>query len=95
MHECSAKIVRVPRTNVFVRIKKNKHIYLDIPIILSLDNTNNNNNNKPFVSMSESAREIFVFRICLFVLRFYGPVNPTGSRRARSVYLTTLSPLSG
>ena len=37
---------------------------------------------------------------CLFVLRFYGPVNPMGSRRARSVYLTTrllgrLSPLSG
>ena len=38
--------------------------------------------------------------VCLFVLRFYGPVNPTGSCRARSVYLTTrllgrLSPLSG
>ena len=36
----------------------------------------------------------------LFVLRFYGPVNPTGSCRARSVYLTTrllgkLSSLSG
>ena len=25
---------------------------------------------------------------CLFVLRFYGPVNPVGSCRARSVYLT-------
>ena len=39
-------------------------------------------------------------RECLFVLRFYGPVNPMGSCRARSVYLTTrllgrLSPLSG
>ena len=39
-------------------------------------------------------------RFCLFVLRFYGPVNPMGSCRARSVYLTTLllgrhSPLSG
>ena len=38
--------------------------------------------------------------ICLFVLRFYGPVNPMGSCRAWSVYLTTrllgrLSPLSG
>ena len=37
---------------------------------------------------------------CLFVLRFYGPVNPMGSCRARSVYITTLllgrlSPLSG
>ena len=36
----------------------------------------------------------------LFVLRFYGPVNPMGSCPARSVYLTThllgrLSPLSG
>ena len=36
----------------------------------------------------------------VFVLRFYGPVNPKGSCRARSVYLTTrllgkLSPLSG
>ena len=35
----------------------------------------------------------------LFVLRFYGPVNPMGSCRARSVYLTTrllgrLSPLT-
>ena len=38
--------------------------------------------------------------VCLFVLRFYGPVNPMGSCGARSVYLTTrllgrLSPLSG
>ena len=38
-------------------------------------------------------------RCLLFVLRFYGPVNPMGSCRARSVYLTTrllgrLSPLS-
>ena len=41
-----------------------------------------------------------VFLVGLFVLRFYGPVNPMGSCRARSVYLTTrllgrLSPLSG
>ena len=38
--------------------------------------------------------------VCLFVLRFYGPVNPVVSCRARSVYLYTrllvrLSPLSG
>ena len=38
--------------------------------------------------------------VCLFVLRFYGPVNPMGSCRARSVYLITrllgrLRPLSG
>ena len=46
----------------------------------------------PFFSISSYER--------LFVLRFYGPVNPMGSCRARSVYLTTrlldrLSPLSG
>ena len=40
------------------------------------------------------------YSLILFVLRFYGPVNPMGSYRARSVYLTTcllgrLSPLSG
>ena len=28
-------------------------------------------------------------KICLFVLRFYGPVNPMGSCQAQSVYLTT------
>ena len=43
---------------------------------------------------------LFLLPFCLFVLRFYGPVNPMGSCRARSVYLTTrvlgrLSPLSG
>ena len=37
---------------------------------------------------------------CLFVLKFYGPVNPMGSCRAQSVNLTTrllgrLSPLGG
>ena len=43
---------------------------------------------------------MFFSSFCLFVSRFYGPVNPMGSCRARSVYLTTrllgrLSPLSG
>ena len=38
--------------------------------------------------------------LCLFVLMFYGPVNPMGSCLVQSVYLTTLllgrlSPLSG
>ena len=27
---------------------------------------------------------------CLFVLRFYGPVDPLGSCQAQSTYLTTL-----
>ena len=49
--------------------------------------------------------KLFPFRLdyfffVLFVLRFYGPVNPRESCRARSVYLVTrllggLSPLSG
>ena len=44
--------------------------------------------------------EEIVEEMNLFVLRFYGPVNPMGSCRVRSVYLTTrllgrLSPLSG
>ena len=39
-------------------------------------------------------------KLVVVVLRFYGPVNPMGSCRARSVYLTTrllgrLSPPSG
>ena len=50
-----------------------------------------------------SEKEIQAYLIVSFdliVLRFYGPVNPMGSCRARSVYLTTrllgrLSPLSG
>ena len=37
--------------------------------------------------------EISTFIVCLFVLRFYSPVNPMGSCRAWSVYLTT--PLLG
>ena len=44
--------------------------------------------------------KVMLCYVCLFVLRFYGPVNPMRSCRARSVYLTTrllgrLSPLSG
>ena len=27
--------------------------------------------------------------LCLFVLRFYGPINPMGSCRERSIYLAT------
>ena len=50
-------------------------------------------------AVSLSRQETLCF-VCLFVLRFYGPVNPMGSCRARSVYLTTrllgrLSPLRG
>ena len=34
-------------------------------------------------------KAIHALFVCLFVLRFYGPVNPMGSCRVRSVYLTT------
>ena len=49
---------------------------------------------------NEYPKCMFSFLFFLFALRFYGPVNPMGSCRARSVYLTTrllgrLSPLSG
>ena len=48
-------------------------------------------------SLFPKGANIFLYE---FVLRFYGPVNPMGSCRARSVYLTTHlldrhSPLSG
>ena len=59
-----------------------------------------------FCEKKKTKMQIFLFNlklwlkvfVCLFVLRFYGPVNPLGSCRARSVYLTTrllgrLSPL--
>ena len=36
------------------------------------------------IKMDENVRK------CLFVLRFYGSVNPMGSCLARSAYLTTL-----
>ena len=41
-----------------------------------------------------------MWELFMFVLRFYGPVNPVDSCQARSVYLTILllgrlSPLSG
>ena len=49
---------------------------------------------------SRGHKKMIVRTVDLFVLRFYGPVNPIGSCRARSVYLTThllgrLSPLGG
>ena len=49
---------------------------------------------------STLSKAMFMLALDLFVLRFYGQVNPMGSCRARSVYLTTrllgrLSPLSG
>ena len=54
---------------------------------------------KIYILKKKNKKEFKEF-VCLFVLRFYGPVNPMGSCRARSVYLTTrllgrLSPLSG
>ena len=53
-----------------------------------------------FIEVKPYAISWILICVDLFVLRFYGPVNPMGSCRARSVYLTTrllgrLSPLSG
>ena len=50
--------------------------------------------------MSHNITYLTIMDWITFVLRFYGPVNPFGSCRARSVYLTTLvlgrlRPLSG
>ena len=52
------------------------------------------------ISMARISLGPWEFALDMFVLGFYGPVNPMGSCRARSVYLTTrllgrLSPLSG
>ena len=54
---------------------------------------------KPNYGVQNVSRIKKGFSLILFVLRFYGPVNPMESCRARSVYLATrllgrLSPLS-
>ena len=41
------------------------------------------------IFLVEKSMKNSCFSMNLFVLRFYGPVNPMGSCRARSVYLTT------
>ena len=55
---------------------------------------------KDVVSFEQLGFASYCLFVCLFVLMFYGPVNPMESCRTRSVYLTTrllgrLSPLSG
>ena len=42
----------------------------------------------PILIRSIPFSSVYIKWFCLFVLRFYGPVNPMGSCRARSVYLT-------
>ena len=64
---------------------------------------NKNNNSpqivpKPINNLTRCRKKPWYY--CLFVLRFYGPVNPMVSCQERSVYLTThlldrLNPLSG
>ena len=44
---------------------------------------------EPSAEVSQKEIEEIIEVMNLFVLRFYGPVNPMGSCRARSVYLTT------
>ena len=77
------------------KIRKFPYIFLAIGRILQglKNECESSKVNKP--SVCESSR-IF----CLFMLRFYGLVNPMGSYRVWSVYQTTrlldrLSPLSG
>ena len=55
---------------------------------------------KNYLIFSYFSQNLGYTSYALFVLRFYGPVNPMWSCRAQSVYLTTrlldrLSPLSG
>ena len=74
-------------------------------MFLSRDKENNVYPCKPqFYYIKVGFKGVKIIQACLrdvlFVLRFYGPVNPVGSCRARSVYLTTrllgkLSPLNG
>ena len=57
-------------------------------------------NNPLMKSSTNLALKCALTEQVLIVLRFYGPVNPMGSCRAQSVYLTTillgrLNPLSG
>ena len=83
---------RIPRNfwNPYLDISNLQELFLLFSTILFL----------PVVRFSCLGRDqIFTLRFCLFVLRFYGPVNPMGSCRARPVYLTTrlldrLSPLT-
>ena len=62
--------------------------------------TDGRTNGKAGTYVAKSGGQGRCFMQGLFVLRFYGPVNPMGSCRERSVYLTTRllgrhSPLSG
>ena len=77
-------------------------------LILLVNDNHVDNNRKEilmyvyFGSIANDPKITYIFAV-LFVfmlLRFYGPVNPVESYRARSIYLTTrllgrLSPVSG
>ena len=43
-----------------------------------------------FLILPQKCTLLVFIRICLFVLRFYGPISLMGSFRAWLVYLTTL-----
>ena len=75
-----------PQHMILLRNKKNRKNFFEVQVAPAYLNT-------------KTRRVRVVTLVYLFVLRFYGPVNPMGSCRARSVYLTTcllgrLSPLS-
>ena len=93
---------------VFMISQTDKHYPADALHIFSTNALVNQHNRKKLSELlnpvihteaEDTSKEILTGQL-LFVLRFYGPVNPMGSCRARSVYLTTrllgrLSPLSG
>ena len=69
----------------------------DIPVQLAISLTDNH---ASWLTAIFTAAMLALVTEVLFVLRFYGQVNPMGSCRVLSVYLTTrllgrLSPLSG
>ena len=85
------------------RSKRHPYIILICLLCLTLSGSN-------YLYLSKNVRAIgltvfshiaaYVFQDCLFVLRFYGRVNPIGLCQVQPVYPTTrllgrLSPLSG
>ena len=81
----------------YMKIPRNNHNHETQPTEEPIEGQIKENINSPY-GINGTNTELQ--QIILFVLRFYGPVNPMGSSRARSVYLTTLllgrlSPLSG
>ena len=90
-------IVNFPFLDVDVPRRTSYGVY--ISQLIRFARASSNLNDFSFRNKALTAKLLRQAIVCLFVLRFYGPVNPMGSCRARSVYQTTrllgrLSPLS-